>query len=335
MPDQRRAALVVGIDGYPDEPAFGCCNDAREMGRLLAVNADGSPNWEVERLLGRTASVPVVTTLELAERLRRHFAQAEDTDLLFYFSGHAVSSPLGVELCTQDGVDPASGFPLASLMALIRGARARSVTVILDCCFAGGVGLDESVDAVGDRLQLVTARVPEDVVILSSSQPAQASTQGAENSTFTRTLIDGLEGAAADLEGNVNVLSLFNHAHRAASRRGPFPELKANCDLLPVLRRTGPAIPLGRLRILPQYFEEPDDVVRLTPDHVWDGHPLEDDEDAHPQQRTLDYLRELRNAGLVTADERGSLLWLAQHGGMIRLTLRGRYYWTLVKANRL
>lgn len=333
MPDQRRTALLVGIDGYPDHSPAGCCNDAKTMARLLATDADGSPNWEVERLLGRTASTPIVTTLELAARLQRLFDGSEDSDLLFYFSGHALSSPLGVELCTQDGVEIAGGLPVASLTSLIRGAGARTVTVILDCCFAGAVGVDDRADRVGDRLQLETARIPENVVILSSSLAGQPSMQGVELSGFTATLIEGLEGAAADLEGNVNALSLFNHAYRAAPFRGPFPALKANCDLLPVLRSTRPVIPSDQLRRLPTYFQHRDAVICLTRDNLWDGGPL--DASATEDQRMLDYLRTLRNAGLVAPTTPGTLLWLAQHGGEIRLTMRGQYYWELAVMNRL
>lgn len=321
---ERRRALVIGIDGYPDAPAVGCCNDAKAMATLLATNEDGTRNWAVERCLGRDARVPVLPTVELAGRLARHFADAEDADLLFYFSGHARRSTLGVELCSQDGTSAASGVSFDSLMTLIAGAvdqGARTVTVLLDCCFAGDLG------AGADDEHFAGGHLPENVVILAAARPGEVTSQGLDHSPFTEVLLTGLEGAASDLEGNVNALALFYNAQRAAPARGPQPQLRANCDQLPTLRSTSPALDEATGRELRRHFAHPNRSVPPPEPGSWDGGPLQGP-DAHPV--ALVFWR-LRRAGLLESEPAGATLaWLSANGGTLKLSHRGRYYWNVL-----
>lgn len=330
---QRRLAMVVGIDGYPDQPLSGCCADARGLAALLARNDDGSLNWSVETVLGRSARVPVVSSRALAGRLQHHFAQAEDADLLLYFSGHAVRSPLGVELCTQDGVAPFLGIPLSTIMHLIEGAcreQARSVTVILDCCFAGDLGSE----VIGEGTStLAVSRLPDNVLVLASSKPTQPSTQGAAHSPFSRLLIDGLSGAASDLEGAVTALSLFQFAHRAAPARGPYPQLRASCELVPILREASPLLSLAQLLTVRELFEEVDSQQELDRSWEWDGAPRT--EGADSARLRAEALWELGNAGLVEPIPRAALHWLAINGGKVKLTGRGTYYWRLIQEGKI
>lgn len=328
---QRRHALVVGIDGYPGRPLSGCCDDAVAMAELLRHHHDGTANWEVELVLGRSPRVPVVSSGALAGRLQRHFSETEDADILLYFSGHAVRSPLGVELSTQDGVRPLAGLPLDALMNLVQTATidgARSVTVILDCCFAGELGSA----VVGDgRSPLSVSQLPDNVVILTAAKPDQPATQAAAHSPFTGVLVQGLEGAAADLEGEVTALSLFQFAHRAAPARGPHPQLRATCDLMPTLRMAGPTVDAARLRLLADWFEAPAAVRTLDASWTWDGAPVT----PGAELEQAEVLWQLRNAGLIEPVPRATLSWLAAHGGTVQLTHRGRFYWHLVAEGKL
>ena len=67
-----RRALVVGIDDYPRAPLKGCVNDADAMAALLARHADGSPNFDVQRLTSDSASITRGNLLANIQRLFGH-----------------------------------------------------------------------------------------------------------------------------------------------------------------------------------------------------------------------------------------------------------------------
>jgi hypothetical protein len=94
-----RRALVVGIDDYPRAPLKGCVNDADAMAALLARHADGSPNFDVQRLTSDSASITRGNLLANIQRLFGH----DDADVaLLYFSGHGTENNLDGYLVTPD-----------------------------------------------------------------------------------------------------------------------------------------------------------------------------------------------------------------------------------------
>src|SRR5689334_21413106 len=99
MPSERRKALIVGIDEYPQAPLAGCVNDANAVSALLEMHHDGSPNFSVRLLTAPTATM----TRALLKEAVADLFQAVDCDVaLFYFSGHGTENDLGGFLVTPD-----------------------------------------------------------------------------------------------------------------------------------------------------------------------------------------------------------------------------------------
>lgn len=328
-----RRALVVGVDGYPERTLHSCCNDASEMKSLLSRNHDGSPNWTVDIALGRDCSVPVVTRASLMQRLSALFACAANADLLFYFSGHAVRTPWGTELATQEGLETSRGVSFNDIVAMIDSCHAASVTVILDCCYSGDFGTLPRPDFI-DPSQPDPAYLPGNVTILSSSQSEQASAEGSELSDFTDLITDGLRGIASDHLGAVTALGLYAHAAAALTRWEQQPQLKANCVNVPILRLAQPRVCHETLRALPTIFGRPISRIQLTPAHEGAGRPLSPGEGT-PEQRLFDLLGELRDAGLVTNDAGRSHYWLAMHSGTVRLNKLGQHLWRVAETGAI
>lgn len=46
-----RRALVIGIDKYPNASLKGCENDASSIASILEKNGDGSPNFDIKKLI--------------------------------------------------------------------------------------------------------------------------------------------------------------------------------------------------------------------------------------------------------------------------------------------
>ena len=82
-----KKALVVGIDDYdPPNQLGGCVNDAIELAALLEANGDGSPNFDVRRMI---SSEGAVTSQCLHEAITELFSGEAETALL-YFAGHGI-----------------------------------------------------------------------------------------------------------------------------------------------------------------------------------------------------------------------------------------------------
>jgi len=327
-----KRALVVGIDHYAAAPLTGCVADANAVGDLLSTNADGSPNFAVQRLLSRPGG-PGITRPALRSAISELFKNARDTDLLFFFAGHGAPTQWGAELVTQDAQEQSLGVSMNDLVTAANGVAARSVTLVLDCCFSGDVGDVASLQgaAVAEQFRLGVSVLRENVSVLAAARPTETSKESAGHGEFTRVLLDGLDGGATDHLGRVTALSLYGFASAAFAGWDQRPMLKTHMTVPAVLRTGPPWLDPALLRELPDHFPAADARVPLTPAHEGErSGPLRPGEGT-PQQQQFDYFGRLRNANLVTTDDRCDHYWVAMNGGDVYLTPLGQYFWRLAQ----
>jgi Caspase domain len=332
-----KRALIVGVDHYPDQPLAGCVADAEAMAGLLKRNADGSPNWTVSLITSHNNAPLSVTRPRLREHLSRLFDNSRDFDLLFFFSGHGAATRWGTEFVTQDAVRDSLGVSMDDLLTLANNSPARSVTLILDCCFSGAAGNPTSLQDGGtaEAFRLNRALLREGVTVLAASRPTEPSLETMGHGIFTRVLLEGLEGGATDQLGNVTALSLYAYASPYFNAWHQQPTFKSHVTK-PTLLRTGPAwIDAALLRRLPEHFPTADSRVRLTPEHEGEGRPLPPGNPGTPEQQQFDYLGMLRNANLATSDNALPFYWVALQGKDVYLTPLGKYFWRLAAQGTL
>lgn len=316
-----RRALLVGIDGYPDAPLSTCVNDAKRMGEVLKRNADMSVNWVATVKVARDSSVQSILRGDLQWELSELF-DSRDDDVLFYFSGHAVVTPWGAELSTQEGAKPGLGFSFSNLTTLVNSSKAKSVTVILDCCFAGDLATSLPGGPLGLG-QYETATLRENAVILAAAGESQRVLVGEQAlSPFTSLLVNGLLGGASDQRGRVNALALYSHAWSAMVDGNAKPQLKANCAELPILRTSTPWARLESFHKLTSLFEKPHSAIKIALDELGDA-------SVEPSDR-FRVLSELNAARLLEIDGVHSVEWAARTNLQIRLNRMGRYHWRQV-----
>src|SRR5262245_55440362 len=207
-----RRALIVGIDHYVSAPLQGCVADAKSVCELLSTNADGSPNWTVDLLVSTDGS-STVTRDVLRGQLARLFANPRDTDLLFYFAGHGGQSPWGADLVTQDFQTNSLGVSMNDVMTLAIDSNARSVTIILDCCFSGDTGNPPGLQSAGveEAFRLGKTLLRENVTVLAASRSTETSAEWDGHGVFTQALLDGFAGGATDHQGKITALGLYEH----------------------------------------------------------------------------------------------------------------------------
>lgn len=326
-----KRALLVGIDDYPTvSPLTGCVADAIALNDLLARHADGTPNWRTE-LMTSVSSPDAVTRDRLREVLTGLFANARDADLLFFFAGHGAQTPWGADLVTQDAAEHSLGVSMNDLVTLANDSPARSVTILLDCCFSGDTGNSPGLQSAGvaESFRLSKAVLRENVTIMAASRGTEVSQEIAGHGAFTRILLDGLEGGATDHRGNVTALSLYGYVSPAFDAWDQRPVLKTYLTEPVILRIGPPWLEPELLRQLPQHFPTEDHQLQLTPAHEGDGRPLPSDNPGTFEQQQFDYVGRLRNANLVTTDNRRDHYWVAMESGHVYLTGLGRYFWRL------
>ena len=328
-----KRALLVGIDHYPTVGSLsGCVADASALAELLRTHADGGPNFRAELIAGESEAREV-TRDALRDAIASLFDNARNTDLLFYFAGHGGRTPWGAELVTQDATANSLGVSMNDLTTLANDSPARSVTLVLDCCFAGDLGNPPGLQsaAAADPFRLNRTVLRENVTVMAASRSTEVSAEVDGHGEFTRLLLDGLEGGATDHLGNVTSLGLYAYVSRAFDAWQQRPVLKAHVTEPPVLRVGPPWIEPAMLRQLPDHFPTADARVRLTQAHEGEGRPLPPGQLGTLEQQAFDYFGRLRNANLVTTDDRQDHYWAAMNGGDVYLTQLGQYFWQLAK----
>ncbi len=335
-----RRALLIGIDDYSTSPLVGslggCVADAVALEQALARNADGSKNWDTT-LVTSDAGPNALTRGAVRGVLAQLFASAKNYDLLFFFAGHGGQTLWGADLVTQDASENSYGVSMNDLIVLANDSPARSVTIILDCCFSGDTGNAPGLQAAGvaESYRLDRAVLRENVTVLAASRGTETSAEAGGHGAFTRILLDGLEGGATDHRGKVTALSLYSYVSPAFGAWEQRPVLKTYLNEPVVLRVGPPWLEPDLLRCLPHHFPSADHRLQLTPLHEGDGRPLSSSELGTPQQQEFDYVARLRNANLVTTDGRRDHYWVAMENGYVYLTGLGQYFWRLAAQDLL
>lgn len=276
---EMKRALLVGIDNYPTVGSLnGCIADATALQGLLERHHDASLNWCIALMTG-TSDSDVVSRGSLRAALIELFANPRDTDLLFFFAGHGAQTPWGAELVTQDAIENSLGVSMNDLITLANDSAARSVTIILDCCFSGDAGNTASLQsgAIAESFRIGRALLRENVTIMAASRATEPAKEIAGHGAFTRILLDGLAGGATDHQGYVTALSLYGYISAAFNDWDQRPILKTYLNKPVVLRVGAPWLNAELLRQLPKHFSSEFTHIQLTAAHEGDGRPLPTD----------------------------------------------------------
>lgn len=327
--NSSRKALVVGINDYVNFPSLRSAeSDAKAIARRLAVHGDEGerPNFAVKRMLHSEKPVQRAT---LRVAIQELFANSRGLDLAFYFAGHGQVSETGGYLVTADGVTDDYGITMDELYSAAQRSPANSVLLMLDCCHAGAAG-----DVSSSSGDIPWALLRENLTIMAASLPMQAAAESSEGGLFSAALRDALDGAAADIWGDISIASVYTVIERRFSLWAQRPVAKSYISRPIVLRRVRARLSRTDLGRLTSLFPTPEHKYPLTPDH-------DPERDVDGKSRTAEdpdkveigrIFKRYRDAGLVQATVPGEdFYYAAQRSHTVELTLFGREYWRLVK----
>ena len=240
-----RKALVVGIDHYDSLPhLYGCVNDAHKVASVLERHSNGSVNFGIQLL---TSPAPQ-TRLDRAElRVMAQDLFSGDPEIaLFYFAGHGYVDTTGGFLCASDTRTGDDGLSLHELLTLANRSKAQNKVIILDSCHSGVA----AASAVATQI----SELREGTTILTASTDEQYANEENGSGVFTTLLIDALNGAAANLVGEVTPGSVYAHIDQSLGPWDQRPVFKTNVKTFVSLRQAQPPISLEDLRRITEFF---------------------------------------------------------------------------------
>ncbi|WP_457447474.1 caspase family protein [Roseateles sp. P5_E4] len=229
-------ALLIGIgkgySGHLELPDV-VRHDAEALGVVLRdPDLCGYPASQVRLLLDADA-----TRVNILSALRELVDNAKPSDtVIIFFSGHGGHWTVGADpfgyICPADYVflDPENtGIKTDELSNLVNAIPAARVVLILDACHAEAAAVVKSDEAKKGFLpQGLRAPVLQKlssgsgrVVLASCSENERSYTYSAKGqSLFTHFLLEGLKGAAPEIEdGVIGVLDLFIYLSREVPAR--------------------------------------------------------------------------------------------------------------------
>lgn len=321
-----RRALIVGIDKYDYlSPLSGCVADANAISSLLSRNSDGSVNFDCRLLTSNGVAKITRSTLR---RVWLELFHDFRGDIVFYFSGHGTPTDFGGYLVTEDGEPGDLGLPMNDVVTLANNSPARTVLLVLDCCFSGSIG--NSPDSQTGSLEN-KAELREGVTILAASRPLQPSMEVGGHGVFTNLVMGALRGGAADVRGRVSAASIYAYAEAALGAWEQRPVYKSHASQLDPVRFCTPKVDDVLLRELPRFFLTAD--VEYQLDRTYEETNV--DEARSENIEIFKKFKKLQIAGLLQPIIGDDLYWTAERSGSVQLTDLGRFYHHLVLQSRI
>ncbi len=316
-----RKALVVGIDDYLHMPRLhGCVNDAHSVKAVLERNGDGTRNFDVQLLVG-TGQEEFVSRMELREMIRELFQDEVET-ALFYFAGHGHVEQTGGYILAVDSLTGDDGVPLAEVLTLANNAKITNKIIVLDSCHSGMAGADPSPPH--------NSILSDGMTILTASTKDQYSIENRDGGLFTGLFVDALNGAAANLVGDITPGSVYAHIDQSLGSWGQRPVFKTNVKKFVSLRKVTPPITLEELQQITTFFPDRGVEYRLDPSYEPEG-PCPN----RKNTKILRVLQKMNRVNLVVPVGAPHMYHAAMESKSCKLTPLGEHYRRLVALGRI
>lgn len=312
-----RRALIVGINHYENAPLKGCVKDAEKINKVLATNADGSPNFDCKLLISTEDSKYPITVSKLKKHIHNLFNQEAEIAVL-YFSGHGASNDVGSYLVTQDAQKYNEGVSLQEIITMANSSKVKEAIIMLDACHSGHLG---NLKEFGNR----KAVLREGVSVLTSSRDTQYSVERNGSGLFTSIIYEAMSGGASDILGKITVAGVYYYADQLLNSWEQRPVFKTHTSKMIPLRNCSPKIPLEILRKLPVYFEEREQELPLNPLYEASIEPRNE-----VFEKIMAHLRMFHINGLLLPVGTPFMYDAAKDNKTCELTNLGKFYWDLV-----
>lgn len=314
-----RRALVIGLDDYPSCELQGCVKDAQRLSKVLSRHHDRRVNFQCETVISPPQNV---TRPLLRQKITELFKHHADVAFL-HFSGHGTVNGLGGYLVTPDYCDYDVGIAMTEVLALANQSPVTDVFITLDCCHSGAFGVLPAVS--DDKVILANG-----VSVITATRSGQEALEEGGGGVFTSLLVEALEGGAAGLLGEVSASSIYAYIDNAMGAWDQRPLFKANVSQFVRLREAAPRMHASLVQKLTDYFPLPAEQLNLSPEYEPEAEPHDDN-----KEKIFQNLQKFRDVGLVEPIGADHMYYAAINSKACGLTTLGKYYWRLVKENKI
>jgi hypothetical protein len=316
-----RKALVVGIDHYANRPRlYGCVNDAYAVKAVLERHSDGTRNFDVVHLTA-TSARDAISRSDLRSGVEELFKDGHIETALFYFAGHGHLESTGGYILTSDSQTGDDGVSLGDVLAFANRTQVRNKVIILDSCNSG---------AAGARSLSQQSDLSEGLTILTASTAEQYATEENGAGVFTALFVDAMNGAAANLVGDITPGSVYAHIDQSLGSWEQRPVFKTNVKTFVSLRKAQPPIGLAELQQITTLFPSVGFEFRLNPSYE----PESEDPDPENIQKFA-ILQKYNRVNLVAPVGTLHLYHAAMESKSCKLTVLGEHYRRLVEKGRI
>lgn len=330
----KMKALVIGIDYYDSGNSLnGCVRDAERIARLLEYNYNDEKNFDV-KLLCATDNASKITKKQLKSELNNLFVGNTTDTILFYFAGHGYIDESSSGICTSE-LEIDGKYNFTEISTLINKAKAINKIVILDSCCSGDIG---HFDILGQNSVL-----PENTTFITACVANGYAKENGLGGVFTNLLIDGLNGGAANMLGEITPSSLYAYIDRSLGEHEQRPVFKTNTQSFVCVRKVKPKIDKKDLKKLIEWFEYSDSEYKLDPTYEPQRGDIEYSNVPSPIEKHTKIFATLQNmvkCNLVEPicsglpENKQHMYYAAMESKSCKLTLLGQHYWQLTKNKR-
>lgn len=307
-----RKALVIGINDYPNAPLLGSVNDAEAIAKALATHEDERRNFGVKKIIAPSEKI---TRALLRQNIEELFSGDPEIALLF-FSGHGHIKSTGGYIVTPDFVKYDEGVSMNEIFELANISRATNKVIILDCCHSGAFGTPNIPNG--------TSPLSEGLSVLTACRATEIAYEENGHGVFTKLVLSGLNGGAADLRGHVTPGSVYAYVDQAMGEWEHRPIFKTNVTKFCSLREVKPRVSTEMLKKLIVHFPDPTAVFKLDPTYE-DTEPTKNSANCN----TFKELQKFAGVGLVMPVDEEHMYYAAINSTGCKLTSYGEHYWTL------
>ncbi len=325
-----KKALLIGINAYPaGNELHGCIEDINCLERVISRNGDGSLNFEVKKM------ADVQSSAEVMDRIRELFNGNSETALL-YFSGHGYLNDTGAEIVMPDDVRDVrqyyKGIQMKDIMEVVNQSRVRNKIIIFDCCHAGNMG-KYNISNSGSELTTGVS------ILLACREDEYAEEMGGHG-LFTELLCNALQGGAADPTGYITMGGIYAYIDRSFGAWGQRPVFKTNVTEFAPVKTVKPEVSLEDIKKITDLFFGINDEFPLDPSFEFTNNPSEEHKVVEPYAcadnvAKFKTLQKLHSIGLVNPVGTPHMYFAAMESRSCRLTELGKYYWRLVKNEKI
>lgn len=306
---ENRKALLIGVNRYDNldkkYQLHKCVEDAESMGGILRKHENEDDNFHTILCKNPKHETIKANIIKVLGRNTEH--------ALIYFSGHGLKGKDGESgyLVGTDYSPENPGVSMQWLFEVLNQSKVPEITLILDCCFAGSMEMS----------------LRENITLLAATQRDDFASEGRkDNSVFTKIMLQGLDGAAMDVFGNITATGLYNLADSLLTPFQQRPVFKSVVTRMTPLRKCITDLSNHELRQLAsaQFFQDKSRTIQLYPSDVTV------DEMKPLTHRKFALLLKFYRYGLIKCKDQLSIYEAALQSETCQLSPFGKFYWEII-----